>query len=166
MTNKTSNKQGQCGCGSGAMAAQCCLEIIKGSRQAQSAEQLMRSRYMAFVLNEVPYILGSWHSHTRPTEAALKQSQGDQLIWTGLEIVKHEVQQGADRASVEFIASYIRNGEPGQMHERSQFCHENQLWVYVDGEQLETDPCRVKLPGRNDPCYCGSGKKYKKCCGA
>ena len=23
-----------------------------------------------------------------------------------------------------------------------------------------------KKPGRNDPCYCGSGKKYKKCCGA
>lgn len=23
-----------------------------------------------------------------------------------------------------------------------------------------------KQPGRNDPCPCGSGKKYKKCCGA
>ncbi|MBO4707074.1 MAG: SEC-C domain-containing protein [Elusimicrobiaceae bacterium] len=23
-----------------------------------------------------------------------------------------------------------------------------------------------KEPGRNDPCPCGSGKKYKKCCGA
>ncbi|MGB1270994.1 MAG: PBPRA1643 family SWIM/SEC-C metal-binding motif protein [Endozoicomonas sp.] len=22
-----------------------------------------------------------------------------------------------------------------------------------------------KLPGRNDPCLCGSGKKFKKCCG-
>ena len=22
-----------------------------------------------------------------------------------------------------------------------------------------------KKPGRNDPCPCGSGKKYKKCCG-
>ncbi|MCV5090987.1 SEC-C metal-binding domain-containing protein, partial [Klebsiella pneumoniae] len=21
-----------------------------------------------------------------------------------------------------------------------------------------------KLPGRNDPCQCGSGKKFKKCC--
>jgi uncharacterized protein len=26
-------------------------------------------------------------------------------------------------------------------------------------------PSRRKI-GRNDPCYCGSGKKYKKCCGA
>ncbi|HWQ77381.1 MAG TPA: SEC-C metal-binding domain-containing protein [Anaerovoracaceae bacterium] len=25
---------------------------------------------------------------------------------------------------------------------------------------------KEKLPGRNDPCPCGSGKKYKKCCGA
>ena len=25
---------------------------------------------------------------------------------------------------------------------------------------------KVAKPGRNDPCLCGSGKKYKKCCGA
>ena len=25
---------------------------------------------------------------------------------------------------------------------------------------------KEKEPGRNDPCPCGSGKKYKKCCGA
>jgi len=25
---------------------------------------------------------------------------------------------------------------------------------------------KEKVPGRNDPCPCGSGKKYKKCCGA
>ena len=22
----------------------------------------------------------------------------------------------------------------------------------------------TKLPGRNDPCHCGSGRKYKQCC--
>ncbi|MDR3378349.1 MAG: SEC-C metal-binding domain-containing protein, partial [Verrucomicrobiae bacterium] len=28
------------------------------------------------------------------------------------------------------------------------------------------EPVRaVRKPGRNDPCPCGSGKKYKKCCG-
>jgi len=28
-------------------------------------------------------------------------------------------------------------------------------------EQIKAD----EAPGRNDPCPCGSGKKYKKCCG-
>ncbi len=35
-------------------------------------------------------------------------------------------------------------------------------------EALENKPLSVaikKKPGRNDPCACGSGKKYKKCCG-
>ncbi|MDY7011417.1 MAG: SEC-C metal-binding domain-containing protein [Planctomycetota bacterium] len=37
--------------------------------------------------------------------------------------------------------------------------------------EREKDPDKYRLksgdqPGRNDPCPCGSGKKYKKCCGA
>ncbi|MGI6561776.1 MAG: SEC-C metal-binding domain-containing protein [Clostridia bacterium] len=31
---------------------------------------------------------------------------------------------------------------------------------------LETVTAKREKPGRNDPCPCGSGKKYKKCCGA
>ena len=35
-----------------------------------------------------------------------------------------------------------------------------------DGEALADQPVAVKAKvGRNDPCPCGSGKKYKKCCG-
>ena len=38
-------------------------------------------------------------------------------------------------------------------------------------EEREKDPEKYRLKagqavGRNDPCPCGSGKKYKKCCGA
>jgi len=33
-------------------------------------------------------------------------------------------------------------------------------------EELEAVPETNSKPGRNDPCPCGSGKKYKKCCGA
>lgn len=32
-------------------------------------------------------------------------------------------------------------------------------------ERLEPIPVDTKRVGRNDPCPCGSGKKYKKCCG-
>lgn len=34
-------------------------------------------------------------------------------------------------------------------------------------ETKKVDPLKAGAePGRNDPCPCGSGKKYKKCCGA
>ena len=32
-------------------------------------------------------------------------------------------------------------------------------------EQAKKQPKRVQKVGRNDPCPCGSGKKYKNCCG-
>jgi preprotein translocase subunit SecA len=31
---------------------------------------------------------------------------------------------------------------------------------------LQQDPAAFRNVGRNDPCPCGSGKKYKRCCGA
>ncbi|MGI6764726.1 MAG: SEC-C metal-binding domain-containing protein [Anaerovoracaceae bacterium] len=34
------------------------------------------------------------------------------------------------------------------------------------GIQQIQDRCEGEKPDRNDPCPCGSGKKYKKCCGA
>ncbi len=40
--------------------------------------------------------------------------------------------------------------------------------AFAGGEEEAAKPIRNKGPrvGRNDPCPCGSGKKYKKCCGA
>ena len=35
-----------------------------------------------------------------------------------------------------------------------------------DGKQIARKPAVSRKVGRNDPCPCGSGKKYKKCCGA
>ena len=36
---------------------------------------------------------------------------------------------------------------------------------YGDGKQIVKKPAVSQKIGRNDPCPCGSGKKYKKCCG-
>ena len=40
--------------------------------------------------------------------------------------------------------------------------------VLQGGESVKVETVRREEPkiGRNDPCHCGSGKKYKKCCGA
>jgi len=71
---------------------------------------------------------------------------------------------------VEFVASY-RDKESGtelKHHETSLFTRENQLWKFKEGHIHGGQPVKRLEPkiGRNDPCSCGSGKKYKKCCGA
>jgi len=44
---------------------------------------------------------------------------------------------------------------------------ESGTWCYAGGRVIGVDPYRREEPkiGRNEPCSCGSGKKYKKCCG-
>ena len=42
---------------------------------------------------------------------------------------------------------------------------EKQLEIHTEYRRSRT-VVKEKLPGRNNPCPCGSGKKYKKCCGA
>jgi preprotein translocase subunit SecA len=53
--------------------------------------------------------------------------------------------------------------------EEDEFKHKEQEDLQYAGgeEQPKKQPIRRKTPkiGRNDPCPCGSGKKYKKCCG-
>lgn len=161
MNNKDNIKATGCPCGSGKSAEKCCLPVINGHEVAATAQQLMRSRYTAYALGFAEYILQSWHSSTRPGQLTLD----DAIVWTGLKILKktkqiiHNTQK---EAYVEFIASYADRGQAGLMHERSRFMIEAGEWRYVDGDQLEAV---LKPPGRNDPCVCGSGKKYKKCCG-
>jgi len=62
--------------------------------------------------------------------------------------------------NVEFAAFYKTNDTTGQLHEKSKFIHENDQWYYLDGLLLDL----LKI-GRNDSCWCGSNKKYKKCHG-
>ncbi len=125
---------------------------------ATTAEALMRSRFSAFVLKNSAYLLASWQSSTRPPELDLSD---DETHWQRLHIMASEQGTAGDSTGyVEFAAFY----DGGQLHERSRFVREEGRWVYVDGEILPpVEPVKV---GRNDPCPCGSGKKYKKCCGA
>ena len=53
-------------------------------------------------------------------------------------------------------------------HEVASFRKEDGVWYFVDGIEVKPRPFKRLTPklGPNDPCSCGSGKKYKKCCGA
>jgi SEC-C motif domain protein len=124
----------------------------------ENASLLMRSRYSAFALGDTAYLLESWHADFRPGELQLDP----RIRWIGLEIVASE--QQAQKAIVEFEATLILSGEVSAMHERSEFACEQGRWLYTRGEQLPPSIMPWK-PGRNQPCPCGSGGKFKRCCG-
>ena len=88
--------------------------------QAPTAEALMRSRYSAFVLDKLPYLLASWHPSTRP--ASLEPNPSD-LKWLGLTI-KQARDQDTDHATVEFVARSRQAGRAHRMHEVSRFVRE------------------------------------------
>jgi len=154
-----------CPCGSGREAAQCCEAKLLGTQQAETAEQLMRSRYTAFCKGDFEYLKRTHHASTLPvyekaTEAA------DQPLWTGLEILSTELGGPNDTVGwVDFIARFNALGTDQAMREKSRFVKENGVWLYVDGKNLAVKHNKTAPPGRNEPCPCGSGKKYKKCCG-
>lgn len=147
-----------CPCGSGVEHAQCCGPYLAGAATAPDARALMRSRYTAFVIGQEDYLLRTWHVSTRPPALDLGT---DPPQWTGLQILDHA--EDGDQGRVEFIASYIHAGARQQLHELSRFVRERGQWYYVDG-RFPRQQATARAPGRNDPCPCGSGRKYKKCC--
>ncbi|MDM9561013.1 YchJ family protein [Bordetella petrii] len=121
-----------CPCGSGQAYSRCCEPWHRGPRrlQAPSAVALMRSRYSAFVLDELQYLLDTWHPHTRP--ARLDPNPPD-LKWLGLQVKQH-AQQDAAHATVEFVARYRQGGRATRLHELSRFELRDGRWFYLDGE--------------------------------
>ena len=158
-----------CPCNSGQPYQACCEPIIKGTARAASPEALMRSRYSAFANVEMPYLLETLHPGQRADydeAGATKWAQDSD--WTGLEILAVTGDPAADnKGTVEFKAFYTRNGERQEHHEIAEFRKTNDTWYFFDGKMASQEQFRRDTPkvGRNDPCPCGSGKKFKKCCG-
>ena len=136
-----------CPCGSGLAYAQCCEPVITHD-SATTAEQLMRSRYSAFALGNAPYILKTWHPDTRPEDFTLGQAR-----WLGLKIIS------TSEDCVSFEAAFHAGNKGMLLKETSRFVRIDRHWRYVDGD------CQVTAIKRNAPCFCGSLKKYKNCCG-
>lgn len=118
-----------CPCFSGEPYIECC-QLLHEGQAAANAEQLMRSRYTAYVLMLEGYLLETWHPGTRPTALSLDESSG--MKWLGLEIMRFE-SHSANSATVEFIARYKIGGEKAErLHEISQF-ELLDRWYYVSG---------------------------------
>jgi len=117
-----------CPCGSGRAFALCCEPFLRSNAVPADAEALMRSRYCAYVLQDEPYLLATWHPSTRP--GALQLGQGEQPQWIGLQVRRHEVED-ASHARVDFVARYRINGKAHRLEELSRFVREDGRWYYL-----------------------------------
>ena len=156
-----------CPCGSNLDLAACCGAIMAGA-PAPSPEALMRSRYSAYVLGNIEHIVRS-HLPAKGEEVDLEAVTrfSKESDWQGLTIVSTERGGPEDTdGTVEFIARYKAGGKDHAHHERAIFRKVEDRWMFIDGKEVKPPPVRrEEKPGRNDPCPCGSGKKYKRCHG-
>ena len=157
-----------CPCGSNSAYAECCQPLIQNAQRAATAEQLMRSRYSAFVKKELDYILTSLHpEHRSDYDEKSTRAWAESAEWQGINIM-NTIGGGPEDSDgqVEFVVSYIEKGNKQEHHELSTFKKEQDAWYFTTGKIMPKPAVRaVPKTGRNDPCPCGSNKKFKKCCG-
>ena len=154
-----------CPCGSDRPYTDCCQPYLTGTALAPTAEALMRSRYTAYHQGQADYLIATRHPTQRyPDQKTTILQSIANTIWLGLRVLAIDAGQAEDKQGlVEFIAYYtdpLTAPKPAQIHERSRFVRQKDRWFYVDG-----DPLSPLWPRRGDPCWCGSGKKYKTCHG-
>lgn len=120
----------RCPCLSGLPYDECCGPLHHGERTAATAEALMRSRYSAFAVGDLAYLLTTWHRSTRPRTVDLDAA----VVWRRLEVLRTDRGGPFDTTgTVEFRASYSDPRGRGSLHEVSRFVREDGAWTYVDG---------------------------------
>jgi SEC-C motif domain protein len=158
-----------CPCGSGIDYNECCKPFIHDDRPASTAEALLRSRYTAFTEAAVEYIQNTTHPDKKAQfDPKSTRNWAENSQWHQLEILNSMAGTAEDETGeIEFIATYTQEETKTKHHENAQFKKMDGKWFFYDGEMVKPQPVARKTPkiGRNAPCLCGSGKKYKKCCG-
>lgn len=167
----------ECPCGATFPYTDCCAPLIRGASPADTAEDLMRSRFTAFAKGIWDYIEQTRYPDGQELSAGYKTKfLHDGIAWKKLEI--YDVKKGNasdEEGEVSFVAHYVENGEEKTLQEVAKFIKEDGKWYYNEHESriISSDPAPSVKPftrdqpkvGRNDPCPCGSNKKFKKCCG-
>lgn len=138
--------------------SECCAVLHQHQAVAQTAEQLMRSRYSAFVLQKIDYII--------ETTVPAQQSQlnhaellewSETTNWKGLEVIQHTPYIDKIHSLVEFKAYFQHDDEIKTHHELSAFVQIDQQWYFID-------PTLAPVLTMKQECWCNSGKKFKHCC--
>jgi SEC-C motif-containing protein len=151
----------KCPCGSGKLYANCCKPYIKGKENAQTPEALMRSRYSAYVLHEIDYIIDTCKDKEKIDRSSV-ENWSNNSKWIGLEIISSD-----ETGTVEFKAVYEQGHLIKVHYEIAYFLRQEEgRWMYSNGKIIPVSVIRSDTKqGRNEYCACGSGKKYKHCCG-
>ena len=171
----------KCYCQSGFSFSECCEPYLKGEKKAPTAEKLMRSRYCAYATANIEYLKSTLAPESRHDfDSATTKKWAQSAKWKGLKIMS--VEKGLEndsKGTVEFTATYEQDGEGLDHHEVSTFRKSDSgEWYFIDGDahthregedhhhaKPQTVVREEPKVGRNEPCPCGSGKKYKKCHG-
>ena len=127
------SRHAPCPCGSEHFYSACCAPWHSGlpaGIHAPTPEALMRSRYSAYVLGLIDYLLATWHPSTSPGDLELPP-----VKWLGLE-VRHAEATG-EAGVVEFVARCRVNGRAQRLHESSRFVRQDGRWYYIDGQRVE-----------------------------
>ena len=149
----------------------CCAPYIEAGAPAPTAEALMRARYSAYARGEIDFLFESLAPEARyDFDRKAVTHWATQSQWLGLDILSTEQGESGDsQGFVEFVAHFVLEGEERAHRERSLFRFDegDSRWYFVEESKRKNAPIvKGAQPGRNDPCPCGSGKKFKKCCGA
>lgn len=121
---------GRCPCGSGDTLEACCARYLGGGAAAPTAQALMRSRYTAFAVGDVDYLLATWHSDTRPEALHLDPDRR----WLHLSVEATRLGGLFDEVgTVDFTAVYRDQSGRGELREHSRFVREHGRWSYLDG---------------------------------
>lgn len=159
-----------CPCGHTLAYAECCGRWFAQDERPDDVVTLMRARYTAHVVGEIDFIVATHHPATRnevdENATARWAAESD---WLGLDIRGSEQGGPSDEhGKVEFVARYRDSARRRHTHhERAIFERYHGQWYFRDAEIPDVTQIRreTSKQGRNDPCACGSGKKFKKCCG-
>lgn len=140
----------------------CCQPLHLGHKKAETAAQLMRSRYSAFAKHEIDYLVQTTalgQQQALDVKAIAEWSKANQ--WLKLDVVQAQEKRDKNHAQVEFKAHYATQEQSGQQvqihHEISHFVKQNGMWYFLD-------PTTEQQITMKQPCICGSGKKFKQCC--
>ena len=157
-----------CHCGSQKQLDVCCLPIIRGESIARTPEELMRARFTAHCLQDYQFLVDSTHpDHREGVSVDEIKKWAHHVTWKSMEVHRATPGINDDQGEVSFSAHYTVRDILQELREDSTFTKLDGKWLYVDGHVHGQDPFVHEGPkvGRNDRCPCGSGAKYKKCCG-
>ena len=166
MTEQTTGTQ--CPCGSGKELASCCGPVMENAAAARTPEELMRARFTAHCTRNYAFLVDSTHPDHREGVSEEEISQwASHVNWTELEVHSATPGETDNEGNVAFTAHFTIKDTPQELREDAAFSRIDGVWHYVDGIVHGQEPYRRDEPrvGRNEPCPCGSGRKYKKCCG-